>query len=182
MHCDHAFYVGATPRQCRRAGRAGAHAGRARRQGVPGLLHRRLCCSTTRRTFWPRLKAGQPPRRGPFRGRRPPDRAQSSRANRRPRATSDVARRRSRALRPSGVLRLARRGRPRRACAARHHRRRDRAARRRQGYRHRRDHAAASDAGRAGVLRAAGHLRADEPADPRREPSRRAVGGGARRA
>ena len=79
------------------------------------------------------------------------------------------------------VLRAGQAGRPPPACAACHHRRRDSAAGRRQGFRHRRDHAAASHPVGAGMLRAAGHLCPDEPADPRRKPSPGAVGRGARR-
>ena len=65
-----------------------------------------------------------------------------------------------------------REARPARARAARLHRRGDGLPRRPQGLRQRRGHAASPHAGRARLLPAARHLRADEPAGARRAPPR----------
>ena len=75
-------------------------------------------------------------------------------------------------------MRLAEKHGRARARAARLDRRGDGVPRRPQGLGQRRGDAASSDAGRARVLRAPRHLRADEPAGARRAPSPGHLGGG----
>ena len=92
------------------------------------------------------LKAGTSPHGGAFRRRRPLDRPQEHSPKRGKPQTHPVWRD-AEAARASTerVLRSGEAGGPPPACAARHHRRRNSPAGGRQGFRHRRNHAAASD-------------------------------------
>ena len=96
MHCDHAFYAGATPQNI------GALAELEKMPGVCGI--KAFLGSSTGTLLLNKeddilaaLKAGKPPRRGPFRRRRPHDRAQASGRTRQARDPSGLARCRSRA-------------------------------------------------------------------------------------
>ena len=177
MHCDYAFYVGASP------GNVGALAELERLPGVSGV--KAFLGSSTGTLLLDRgsghsgrAEVRQSPHGRAFRRRGAAERTQrccacpAIRAAIRCGAMSEVAR-----LSTERVIRLARQAGRRihvlhvttadelPLLAAR--------ARRRQ----RRDHAAASDAGGAGMLRAARHLCADEPADPRGRASRCVVEG-----
>ena len=102
--------------------------------------------------------------------------ARQSAAPRRSLLAPSVARRGGGADRHAAARAAGREARQARARAARVDGRGDGVPRRAQGLGQRRGHAASSDAGGARLLRAARHLRADEPAGARRAASRRRSG------
>ena len=125
----------------------------------------------------PHHRQDQPPRRLPLRGRGPAARRARICARHGDPSSHPVWRDEEAALighpAPGAARREARQA---RARAARLDRRGDGVPRRPQGLGQRRGHAASPDAGRARLLRAPRHLRADEPAGARRAPSRRRSG------
>ena len=180
--CDIAFFVGAAGRECGTAGRAGAAAGLRRREDVHGQLDRQPA-GGRRGEHQARARARPPAHGRPFRGRGAPARTPcAGEGRRRCRHASGLARRRDGRAVDGATAPAGARGRTAGPCAACHDGGGDADPRRQQGHRHGRDHAAASDAGRARLLSAARHLGADEPADPRGAPSRGAVARHASRA
>ena len=166
MHCDFAFFIGGTRENAQDLAGARAAARLRRRQGVHGLLDR-LAAGRGRRRRAADLQGDPAPRRLPRRGRVPPQRAQASAGGRRPALASGLARRARRADRDQRLVKLAHETGKRIHVLHISTQAGDRVPARSQGCRLVRGDAASPHAGRAGLLRAARHPRADESAGPR---------------
>ncbi len=185
MHCDHAFYVGATHENSARCSRARAAARLLPASRCSWAPRPARCWSTTTRAI-ERGASGLSRRAAvPCRGRSAPERARaSSRAPGDSTHASGVARRGNRAcVDRARLLRLARAAGRRVHVLHVTHRRGDRAPRRRaRTSRPSKPTPQHLTLVAPEVLRAARRLRADEPADPRRAPPRRALARRSRRA